>query len=164
MSAFPTEHITDAHKLVADGVVELFQLSPPTGGTLYFKNDNDVTWQGNTYTGLPVSLTGLEDSAQGGSMQPKMIIGELNRDLSVFKPLVNDGHLEGALLTYIRVLRDHVISNANIKKLDFFTVQKVAGYSRAQVSLQLSRSSDNARFTIPHRQILPPGFPAVLIQ
>lgn len=164
MSSLPIEHVNDSLKLTADGYVELFELTPIVGGTLRFKNDNTVTWRSNEYTGLPVSFTAMDMTAQGSSTKPRMTIGEINRDFSVFKPLVADGLLEGAVVIYTRILLTQLLANTLVRETRTFTIKKVTGYSRSQVSVELATASDGLRFTIPHRQILPPAFPAVLIQ
>lgn len=164
MSNLPIEHVNDSLKLTADGVVELFELTSLAGGTLRFKNDNTVTWRGNEYTGLPVSFTDMDMTAQGSPTKPRMTVGEVNRDFSVFKPLVADGLLEGAVVVYTRILLTQMLANSLVRETKIFSVKKVTGYGRSQVSFELATSSDGLRFTIPHRQILPPAFPAVLIQ
>lgn len=164
MSNPPVEHVTDSLKLTADGVVELFELTSLAGGTVRFKNENTVTWRGNEYAGLPVSFTSMDLSAQGSPTKPRMTVGEVNRDFSLFKPLVADGLLEGATVVYTRILLTQLLANSLIRETRVFTVKKVTGYSRSQVSIELATASDGMRFTIPHRQILPPAFPAVLLQ
>ncbi len=163
MSDLPIEHVADSLKLTADAVIELFELTSLAGGTLRFKNDNDVTWRGNVYTGLPVSFTNMDMTAQGASTKPRMTVGEVNRDFSVFKPLVADGLLEGAVVVYTRILLTQLLANSLVRETKIFSIKKVTGYSRSQVSFELATASDGLRFTIPHRQILPPAFPAVLI-
>lgn len=163
MADLPIEHATDSLKLTADGVVELFELTSLAGGTLRFKNDNTVTYRGNEYSGLPVSFSSMEMSAQGTPTKPRMTVGEVNRDFSVFKPLVADGLLEGAVVIYTRILLANLQANSTIRETRTFSVKKVTGYGRSQVSFELATASDGMRFTIPHRQILPPAFPAVLI-
>jgi len=163
MSSPPIEHVTDSLKLTADAVIELFEFTSVIGGTVRFKNDNTVTWRGNEYAGLPVSFTDLDESAQGAPVQPKMTIGAPDRDLSFFKPLVSDGLLEGGILVYTRILLERLLANSLIRETQVFTVKQVSSYGRSQVSFQLATASDGLRFTIPHRQILPPAFPSVLI-
>jgi phage-related protein len=163
MSSLPIEHVTDSLKLTADGMVELFELTPLAGGTLRFKNDNTVMWRGNEFTGLPVSFTDMVMTAQGSSTKPRMTIGEVNRDFSVFKPLVADGLLEGATVVYTRIKLEQMLANSLVRETRVFTIKRVSGYSRSQVSIEMATASDGLRFTIPHRQILPPAFPAVLI-
>ena len=163
VTALPPEHIVDAHKLTADGAVDLFELTPVTGGIVRFKADNDVTWRGNLYTGLPLALTGVKLSADSAGATPKLIIGQPNLNLSMFKPLVYDGGLDGAFIRRHRILLDHLISNQDIKQSFSYVVRRVEGYSRSQITLQLTSASDTMSFTLPFVQYLPPAFPAVAI-
>lgn len=160
----PKEHIVDAHKLVADAEVDLFQLTPLDGsGTVYFKADNDDNWQGNLYEGLPLSFTGFKKSADTGTLTPRLIIGDGATDLSPFKPLVYDGWLDGAILVHIHLLLDNLRNNRNIREQRIYRVKRVPGYSRISIELQLATSSDALGFTLPHRQYHPPAFPAVYL-
>jgi phage-related protein len=164
MTSIPREHVIDAHKLVTDAEVDLFQLTPLDGsGTIYFKADNNVTWQGNNYEGLPLSFTGFKKSSEGGTLAPKLTIGDGSADLSPFKPLVYDGYLDGATVVHIHLLLDNLINNRNIREQRIYRVKRVPGYSRLSIELQLATSSDALGFTIPHRQYHPPAFPAVYL-
>lgn len=162
--SIPKEHIEDAHKLVADGTVDLFQLTPNDGsGTIYFKPDNNADWQGHTYEGLPLSFTGFKKSSEGQATAPRLVIGDGTVDLSPFKPLVYDGWLDGAVLVHIHLLLDNLINNRNIRQQRTYRVKRPSGYSRLSVDLQLATSSDGLSFTLPHRQYYPPAFPAVYL-
>lgn len=164
MVAIPADHIADAHKLQADGIVTLWEMTPAGGGgTIRFKTDNDVEWRGNLYKGLPLSVDGDKESADGGSGQPTMVIGQANIDLSQFKPLINDGSIDGAFVVRHDVLLDNLLNNRNIKETRFYQVRRVAGYGRFQIRLDLGSYSDFLGFTMPHRQYLPPAFPSVKI-
>lgn len=161
MTTIPASHITDAQKLEADGIVELFELSPISGGTLYFKRGNTQTWQGNEYVGLPCGLSDWKQSAEKVAVQPRLTIGEENIDLSIFKPLLFDGTVDGAAVIYRRVLLDHIIANSPISQIAHFRVKRVESYSRSRVILGLSSASDSINFTLPNLQYFPPAYPAV---
>jgi phage-related protein len=164
VTSIPIEHVIDSQKLVADGEVDLFQLTPLDGsGTIYFKPDDDRSWLGNTYEGLPLTFTGFMKSASGGSFTPKMTIGDGTVDLSPFKPLVYDGYLDGATIVHIHLLLDNLLNNRNIKEQRIYRVKRVPSYSRLTIELQLATSSDALGFTLPHRQYHPPAFPAVYL-
>lgn len=165
MTAIPSSHIQDAQQLAADAVIELFELVPAGGvGTFRFKNDNDVTWRGNTYTGLPVVLSGEDISAENGRGSLKMMVGAPNLDLSLFKPLINDGTLDGGTITRIRVLLADVLANNLIREVTVYEIRQVAAYSRTQISLQLALPSDGMGFVLPFRQYIAPAFPTVLLK
>ena len=165
MTAIPSSHIQDAQKLDADAVIELFELVPAGGtGTFRFKNDNDVTWRGNTYTGLPVVLSGEEISAENGRGSLKMVVGAPNLDLSLFKPLINDGTIDGGTVTRIRILLADVLANNLVRETTVFEIRQVITYTRTQVTLQLALPSDGIGFVLPFRQYLAPAFPTVLLK
>lgn len=162
MTEIPIEHIRDSHQLIADGRVELFELTPAGGtGVLRFKNDNDVTWRGNTYTGVPLSVSGEKRSSDTGLSMPKLTIGQPNIDLSQFKGLVYDGHLDNAIVVRLTLLLDNLLNNRLIREINTYRVKRVEQYSRSQISLQLATLSDSLGFSLPYRQYNPPAFPSV---
>lgn len=163
MAIIPASHIDDSQLLEADGIIELFTLTPRIGGTLHFKPGADATWQGNAYVGLPCSISGMRKSSENSSQQPRLTIGTPDIDLSIFKPLVFDGYADGATVVYMRVLLAHLIANSNIKESNSFRVKRIESYSRSQIVLGLSTASDAMQFTIPNVQYYPPDFPAVMI-
>lgn len=162
MAEIPLEHIQDSHKLIADARIDLFELTPSGGtGVIRFKNDNDIDWRGNTYSGLPVALTGEKKSADTGLSMPKMQIGQPNIDLSAFKALVYDGYLDNAIIVKQTVLLDNILNNRLICEMTMYRVKRVEQYSRTQIGLQLATLSDSLGFSLPYRQFLPPAFPSV---
>lgn len=164
MIGIPTTHIDDAHKLDADGFVELYEVVPAIGsGTFRFSPDSDKTWRGNLYVGLPASLTGLEVSAENGVSTPRLIIGAPNLDLSMFKPLVFDGSLDGGTFTRYRVLLLDLLANNLIRETTIYEIRQVVLYTRTQLTLKLALPSDGLGFTLPNRQYLAPDFPSVLL-
>lgn len=158
----PATHIDDAMKLEADGIVDLFELQPMIGGTIYFKPDNNVTWQGDAYVGIPMSLTGLNKSVDRVADQPRLVIGNEDIDLSIFKPLLFDGGLEGGTLVHRRVLLAHVIADTNISQDMVYRIKRPESYSRSKITIALSSASDAMNFTLPNKQYYPPAFPAVM--
>jgi phage-related protein len=164
VTPIPQEHIQDAHKLTADGRLDLFALTPATGGgTLHFKADNDLTWRGELYHGLPLIFSSNGTTAEKPSDMPKLIIGEENTDLSLFKPLINDGHLEGCIILRYHVLLQNALDDSSLYELYTYRCKRVEGYNRASVSMQLASLSDSLNFALPVRQYLPPEFPTVQI-
>lgn len=162
MTTIPLEHIKDSHKLVADGRVELFELTPAGGtGVVRFKNDNDVTWRGNIYTGLPVALSGEKKTSETGLSMPKLQLGQPNVDLSMFKQMVYDGYLDNAIVVKITILLDNLINNRLIREVNSYRVKRIEQYSRSQISMQLATLSDSLGFSLPYRTYLPPAFPSV---
>lgn len=162
MSQIPQDHITDSHKLLADGRIDLFELTPSgSTGVIRFKSDNDVTWRGNIYSGLPVVLTGSKKTSTEGLSMPKLQIGQPNIDLSPFKGLIYDGFLDNAIITRSIILLDNLLNNRDVREVRTYRVKRVEQYSRTQILLQLATISDSLDFSLPYRQFLPPAFPSV---
>lgn len=162
MSEIPAEHVQDSHELQADGLVDLFDLTPSGGtGTLHFKNDNSVTYRGTPYSGLPLQLSGEGMTSDSGLSMPKLTVGQPDIDISIFKPMVYDGWLDNATIIRQTVLLDNLINNVNIKQTRMYRVKRVEQYSRTQIVMQLATLSDSLGFLMPYRLYLPPAFPSV---
>lgn len=163
MTSIPLSHVEDSQSLLADGEVYLYQLYPVSGGTVYFKNDDTVEWQDETYEGLPVAISGEKQSADTSTPTPRMVIGQDNVDLLPFKGLVHDGYLEGGRIVRFKVLLNDIIEDNNVKSSTTFRIQRVESYSRTKISLILATHSGAVNQTFPHRQYVPPSFPWVKI-
>lgn len=162
MTSIPAQHVDDAHKLEADAEIDLFEVTPNDGsGTIYVKGDNDVTWQGHSYEGLPLVFTGFKKPTDGSASMPKLTLGDGSVDLSPFKPVVYDGYLDGASIRHIKVLLDDLLNDRPISQVRTYRVKRVNSYSRTSVDLQLATASDALGFTMPYRAFYPPAFPAV---
>jgi phage-related protein len=164
MAAIPQSHIIDAHKMVGDAVIDLFELSPSIGsGTIRFKNDGDETWRGNVFFGMPLQLEGESFNAQGTSPQPSLSIGNLDVDLSAFKPLIWSGGLDNARIVRYKVLLDDLLNNRDIKQTTVYRVKRIDGYSSSQIKLSLAVFSPTGPSTLPFRAYVPPAFPYVVL-
>lgn len=164
MSERPTTHIDDSLKLVADGKVVMFEIEPSDGtGVLRIKPDNTVDWLGNTYTGVPMQLSGEKKQSDTGYANPRLTIGQENADLSLFKPLIADGSLDNATIRKITVLLDHLKNNVNIKETMTYRVKQVQGYSSTQITLLLATYSDSLGFDLPIMAYDQPDFQSVLM-
>lgn len=160
MSSIPQSHVEDALKLTGDGKVSLFEMTPTSGGTLYFTPDSPVTWRDNDYEGIPCAVTGEEMSTEK-SPTPRLTIGQENLDLLPFKGLINDGHLDGATLVRKEVLVDDLLNNRNVFRRTVWRIKRPDSYSRSKISLVLATYSTAHNQTVPFRQYLPPAFPWV---
>lgn len=162
MANIPIEHVQDSHNLLADGRVELFEMTPSGGsGVLRFKNDNTVEWRGMEYTGMPVALSGEKKTSDSGLTMPKMTVGDQNVNLSMFKPLVYDGYLDNAIIVKQTVLLDNLLNNRLIREIEIYRVKRVEEYTRTRITMQLATLSDSLGFEMPYRTFLPPAFPSV---
>lgn len=162
MSEIPQQHIDDSLKLVADGRVTLFEITPSDGeGVLRIKPDNDVSWLGQTYTGIPMKLTGEKKDSETGHSNPRLTIGQENIDLSLFKPLIADGSLDNAKIRKITVLRENLERNFDVKEIMDYRVKQVQSYSSVQITLLLATFSDSLGFQLPLMAYDSPDFQAV---
>lgn len=162
MPTRPASHIDDSHLLQADGEVVLYEITPSTGtGTIRLKPDNTVTWLGNTYTGLPMTISGEKQESDSGYANPRLVIGQDNIDLSIVKPLVFDGTLDNALVKKHTVLRANIESNTDIKETMIYRVKQVEGYNMYQITLLLATYSDSLNFQLPIMAYDQPDFPTV---
>lgn len=162
MTTLPPDHIKDSQELIADGEVHLYEITPSDGtGVLRVKPDNDATWLGQEYTGIPMKMTGERRESDTGYANPKLTIGQENMDLSMFKPLIADGTLDNALIKKHTVLLDNLQNNRNIKETMTYRVKQVQGYSSIQINLILATYSDSLSFELPLKAYDQPDFPAV---
>lgn len=162
MPAFPPQQIRDAHSLQADAEIFLYELSPSSGGTIYFKSDNSLTWQSHEYEGVPLQFKGASRSTEVGSGRPTLVIGDLNLDLGPFKPLLFDGYVDGATLVRRLVLLEAIEQNLNESYDEYYKVRYPSDYGRSSITLELARSADSLDFTYPFHQYYAPDFPTVM--
>lgn len=161
MTAIPASHIEDSHELISDGRVDLYTLTPPAGGTVRFKNEQDQLWQGQLFKGVPLVMSGEKRTADSGLVMPKLTIGQQDVDISMFKALLYDGYVDNATIIKQTVLLANVLANQPIYEQQVYRVKRVEQYSRSQIVLQLASFSDSLGFQMPYRQYLPPDFPSV---
>lgn len=162
--AIPFEHIQDAHSLLADGEIFLYEINPLDGGTIRLKADNSYTWRGNLYEGVPLVWVSGKRSANGGSNRPTLTIGDENTDLGPFKPFLYDGLLDGALVTRYRLLVEDLTDNRLVAGVEQYRVKHIPEYSRTRISLDLATFSDSLNFSMPFKAYYSPAFPSVSIE
>lgn len=159
MSTLPQEQIDDAHKLIQDGTVFLYEIVT-TAGHLYFKADNSVTWQGNLYTGTAIKLDDVVQSVDGEKARPTLTLAN---PMGVFSALQTTGAFDNAVVYERRVLRTHLENDDNIFRQRQWKVRMVTAMNRLSISLQLRDTLDGPRFLLPGRQYTPPDFPSVSV-
>ena len=154
----PQAQIVDAHLLEADGIVFLYELTPSTGGTIYLKADDSVTWQGHSYTGTAIQIEERKRDTDGSLSRPKVTLAN---PLAAFSPLVAAGSLDNALLVEKRVLRAHIDANVNTFQARRWRIRRVLSLNRINMSFELRDTLDGPKFLMPGRQFMPPDFPTV---
>ena len=167
----------------AKTIVELFDFELNTaqhGTTTVYrftntKNEigNDIVWQGNTYTAIPLKAEGYEMSGQGTLPRPTISVANLLGTFTTIIALLPDG-LEGCKVTRTRTLSKYLDavnftggSNSDadptsyFKPRDIYFIDRKAIENRDVVSYEMCSAFDLAGVRLPKRQILPDEFPGV---
>jgi phage-related protein len=155
----PATHAAENQKLQADAYVDLFEIALVPSGLILVKNNDTITWQGKTFDGFAIQLTGAAKSTDGRRARPALTFPDPD---GIFSPYVDSGALDKALVTRKRVLRADLDANRNVYQARTWRVGRVASHvPGTQVALELRELSDGPLFVIPGRQFLPPAFPVV---
>ena len=183
----------------AKTIVELFDFELNTaqhGETTVYrftntKNElgNDIVWQGNTYTAIPLKAEGYEASGQGTLPRPSISVSNLLGTFTTLLALLPDG-LEGCKVTRTRTLSkfldavnftgvgtyveaDYWVAEYNLatglesdptsyfRPRDIYFIDRKAMENRNVISYEMCSAFDLAGVRLPKRQILPDDFPGV---
>lgn len=155
MTELPISHKEENEKLEAEAYVDLFQIHTRSGGILYLRKNSDSTWQGETYTGIPLTLEDYSRNATEQRSRPKLTLPNFN---GIFSPFIRDKELDRALVKRYRVLKPHIISNTNIFQLTAWLAWMSQGVNNNVIQLELRAPSDGQRFFLPARRYMPPEF------
>lgn len=157
----PASHMEDAHKLEADGYVYLFEITlVDNSARLYLKMDNDVTWQGNSYQGTGVKITGVAQYADSEASRPTLMLFNPER---VFSSLVEQGLLEGASVVRYKILKQHLDADLPVYRHQKWRITRVAGLRGDVITCEMRDMLDGQNFLVPGRMFIPPDFPTVSI-
>ena len=167
----------------AKTIVELFDFELNTaqhGETTVYrftntKNElgNDIVWQGNTYTAIPLKAEGYEASGQGTLPRPNISVSNLLGTFTSLIALLPDG-LEGCKVTRTRTLSKYLDavnftggSNSDadptsyFRPRDIYFIDRKSMENRDVISYEMCSAFDLAGVRLPKRQILPDDFPGV---
>jgi lambda family phage minor tail protein L len=155
-------------------IIELFEMTLDT--TLHGSSDTyrwhngcnanvtgNITWNGNTYTRLPVKAEGFEYSNTGTLPRPTLTISNLDGTMTTLLLLVNattpGNDLGGATVKRIRTLKKYLdgetAADPNAKFPDeVWYVDRKASENRDSVSFELASKFDLAGVMLPKRQII----------
>jgi len=155
----PEEHIVDSKKLDADAYVDLFQITLNDKSTsVYLKDNNDVTWQGNLYEGTGIKIEGVATYSDDQTSRPTL---SLYNPAGVYSSLVDKGLLDNATIVRTRVLKQHIDNDQPISRSQQWRVSRVASLRSNFISLELRDMLDGQFFLTPGRMFIPPEFPQV---
>ena len=134
---------------------------------------NDIVWQGNTYTAIPIKAEGYEATGQGTLPRPTISVSNLLGTFTTIIALLPDG-LEGCKVNRTRTLSmflDAVNftggSNSDadptsyFKPRDIYFIDRKSIENRDVISYEMCSAFDLVGVRLPKRQILPDEFPAV---
>ena len=167
----------------AKTIVELFDFELNTaqhGETTVYrftntKNElgNDIVWQGNTYTAIPLKAEGYEASGTGTLPRPTISVSNLLGTFTALISILPDG-LEGCKVTRTRTLSKYLDavnftggSNSDadptsyFRPRDIYFIDRKTMENRDVISYEMCSAFDLAGVRLPKRQILPDDFPGV---
>jgi lambda family phage minor tail protein L len=164
----------DLAQIAPSAIIELFELTLDStlhGSTDTYRWHNgcnanvsgNVTWNGNTYTRLPVKTEGFEFSNTGTLPRPTLTISNLDGNMTTLLLLVNattpGNDLGGATVKRIRTLKKYLdgetAADPHAKFPDeIWYVDRKASETRDLVTFELASKFDLAGVMIPKRQII----------
>lgn len=154
----PEQVLEDAHKLEADGIVELFKLELVPSGVVYLKADDSVEWQGNLYEGWGIQMGGVSNTSDEEAARPQLVLA--NPD-GIISALVGDNQLIGSLVTRYRVLREDLLANRNRFTRQMFKIYRTVTLNKTLAVFECRNLLDAPLSMIPARMYMPPDFPYV---
>jgi lambda family phage minor tail protein L len=160
--------------LAPSAIIELFELTLDT--TLHGSSDTyrwhngcnanvsgNITWNGNTYTRLPIQAEGFDYTNTGTLPRPSLTVANLDGTVSTLLLLVNattpGNDLGGATVKRIRTLKKYLDGEAaadpHAKFPDeIWYIDRKSGESRNSVSFELASKFDLAGVMLPKRQVI----------
>lgn len=152
----PLTHMQEANKLDADGVVELFKVLLSDNMTsLYYKVDNDVTWQGQVYEGTAIKLDNVARYSGDERSRPSL---KIVNPRGIYSKLIDQGLLDAAVVTRIRVLKQHIDADVGISIKQSWKVHRTVSLTNEYAVFELRDMMDGQFFQIPGRMFIPPEF------
>ena len=176
-------------------VVELFDFelnNAQHGATTVYrftntKNElgNDIVWQGNTYTAIPLKADGYEATGKGSLPRPNISVANLNGTFTTILALLNvddDGNalprntrtLEGCKVTRTRTLSKYLDAvnftggtnsdadpTSYFRPRDIYFIDRKSMENRDIISYEMCSAFDLVGVRLPKRQILPDDFPGI---
>lgn len=150
--------LVDAHKLEADGIVELFRFALIPSGEVNLKANNTVTWRGKTYEGWGIALGGVANSSDEEATRPQLVLANPE---GIITALVLENQLTGALITRFRVLKDDLDNNRNRFVRHIFKIYRTVSITKEMAVFECRNILDSPFSRIPARVYIPPDFPSV---
>lgn len=156
----PEEQLEDAQKLLADGLVQLYEirLNNSDHSYLHLKNDNSVTWNGYDWTGIPILFEGYSSSQGDSYARPTLTVANPDGAFSTF---VRDGYLIRAVVNRYIVMYNDLTHNRPIYQKKTWIIWAVKSLNKNFIQVELRNPMDGVNFEVPARMYIPPEFPFV---
>jgi len=146
---------------------------------------NDIVWQGNTYTAIPLKADGYEATGKGSLPRPNISVANLNGTFTTILALLNvddDGNalprntrtLEGCKVTRTRTLSKYLDAvnftggtnsdadpTSYFRPRDIYFIDRKSMENRDVISYEMCSAFDLVGVRLPKRQILPDDFPGI---
>lgn len=160
-----TQIVRDLQKQNPGGsLVILYELEMPDGTTWYFHDGKsaaigDVTFDGNTYSAVPIEFDGVDTTSEGPSARPTLTIGNV---LNIFRDELGASYtyedMLGKKFTRRRTLSTYLTSSPAVElPKDIFYVDRVGATSIISVSFELASPFDLEGIKLPSRIVLGGG-------
>ena len=157
----PASHIEENFKLEADAYVDLYKVILRSGSSIYLKDNDDTTWQGNTYEGIAIRLKGVSQHADEEVSRPTLTIA--NPD-GVWNAAIRSGNLTKATLIQYRLLRAHLDADTNIYQMRTWMLWRPVSSDNEVAVFELRTQTDGQNAITHARMFIPPEFPLVNIR
>ena len=158
-TTYPASHIEDANKLTADAKIDLFCIVLLDKVTkLFLKQDDTRTWQGDSYEGTAIKVSGVAQYADDQSSRPSLM---LYNPRGVFNTFIDQGLVEGATVIRYRLLKAHLDADLPIYQRQKWKVSRIASMRGNALALELRDMLDGQIIITPARMYMPPDFPVM---
>lgn len=162
---------TELQKLHQDSpLIELFSIDATSlGGTTYhftphFAESSSITYNGITYSSIPIITNGWEISSSGSAPRPTLSISNINHVL--FSAVVSLGDLVGAkvvrLITFEKFLDGKPGADTNqYYGPDRFVIDQKTTMNANQISFTLTSEIDKFGIQLPKQQFTKDVYPGI---
>ena len=157
-TTLPESHLSANEKLEGEAYFDLFEVHFNPSGVFYFHRNSEVTWQGNTYQGWAVTLNEVARYASEERARPTLAVMNIDGALS---PFVADGSFNRAVLKRKRVLKQHILSDEDVKQETIWMMWMPKTLNKNVMEFELRTFSDGQNFTLPARKFMPPEWPYI---
>lgn len=161
-------------KLAPSAIIELFEVR--LSNELHGSNDiyrfhngcnaaisGNITWDGNSYSRVPIIADGFEYSSAGKLPRPTLTIANLDNTITALLVVVNatttGNDLTGAEVRRIRTLKKYLdgetAADPNAQwPVEIWEIDRKASENRDSVRFELAMKTDRPGSKIPRRQLI----------